>query len=113
MIKHYNFNYDNWRASVDFTVDTEKFTNEHAQATLNFFLWDYDKENNPIDEIMGKYAIEVLKMASFGGLTKEGIIIEFNNKEGFCKIDGTFGITLDSFTELDIDENLLDVEITG
>lgn len=72
-IRTYKFNYDNYEATVTFKVDTDVFTNEHANATLEFFLWDYDEDEEPITEVLRKYAMEAIKVATR---------YSFNVKEG-------------------------------
>lgn len=92
----YRYIYDGIEAEVKFEVDRKKFTKEHAQATLDFFLWDepYDTEEDPVDEVMKKYAIQAIKSATFNNYTVIGVISDFENMEGFMKIDGTSGIKL-------------------
>jgi len=111
MIKKYHFDYDNLEANVTFTVDTEKFTNEHAKSTLDFFTWDYDEDADPIDEVMKKYALEAIKIASANNYTTYGVIKEFNENEGFCKVDGSSGIKLEVVHGYEFDPDKLDVVI--
>jgi hypothetical protein len=111
MIRHYTFDYDVLEAEACFKVDTEKFTNEHANTTLEFFIWDYDKEADPIDEVMKKYAIEAIRIATFNGYNEIGVIEEFNDTEGYCKVDGSSGITLNSISEYTFDSAKLDMTV--
>ena len=111
MIKKYDFNYDFHKASCEFEVDLDKFTDEHAKSTLTFFLWDYDEEENPIDEVMKKYAMECIRVATFNNCNKFGVIDEFNNKEGFGKLNGEIGVTLTYIEGLEFDDNDLDMKI--
>lgn len=94
MIKEYVFNYNFNKAEACFRVDTEKFTKEHALATLNFFTWDYDREADPIDEVMKKYAIEAIQQATWNSYNTYGVKEQFNELEGFCKVDGSMGLEL-------------------
>lgn len=110
MIKHYTFNYNVYEAEAAFKVDTEKFTEEKAKATLEFFLWDYDTEADPIDEVMKKYAMEAIKIATFEDYNLAGVIEAFKNKEGFFPIDGSHGIELNLINEYEFDE--YDLEMT-
>lgn len=64
MIRHYTFNYNTYDAEACFKVDTEKFKAEDAKLLLEFFTWDYDKEADPIDELMKKYAIKAIWIAT-------------------------------------------------
>ena len=111
MIKKYTFDYNTYEASASFIVDTDKFTNEHAKETLEFFSWDYNKDEDPIDEVMKKYAIEAIKIATFNGYNLFGVKSEFNNLEGFCKVDGTSGIELVEVSEYEFDDDSLDMSI--
>ena len=112
MKKRYDFNLASYESMALFEVDLEKFTPEMAQATLDFFMWDYDKEADPVDEVMKKYAIEAMRISTINDCNELGVIDEFENKEGFAKIDGSDGITLISVTGFEFEERLLDVEIT-
>lgn len=112
MIKKYKFNYDFREATAVFEVDTEKFTVEMANATLEFFTWDYDKEENPIDEVLKKYAMEAIFLATANPWNSTlGIISLFENKEGYSKLDGSNGIKLIDVEGYEFSEHLLEVEI--
>lgn len=111
MIKHYDFNYNMYEAEACFKVDTEKFTEEHAKATLEFFLWDYDKEADPINEVMKKYALQAIEIATFNDYNEYGVIEEFNDLEGFCKIDGSSGIELNYISKYEFNETALHMTI--
>lgn len=112
MKKEYNFNYYLHKAAVCFVVDTEKFTEEMAKSTLTFFVWDYDDEADPVDEVMKKYAIEAIKIATFNNYNAYGVKSEFENNEGFCRVDGSYGITLTSVTAFEFEDSDLEVKIT-
>ena len=94
MIIQYNFNYDNGDALANFEVDTDKFTPEIAKTTLDFYTWDYDEAAEPIDEVMGKYAIKAIQLATFEDKNTQGVIELFKNEEGFGNVDGSIGVTL-------------------
>lgn len=111
MIKHYTFNYNIYEAEACFKVDTDIFTKEHAKETLEFFAWDYDKEADPIDEVMKKYAIECIRVATFNNFNVFGVKQDFKNKEGFCNIDGTMGIELNVISGYEFDEGSLAMTI--
>ena len=113
MIKHYSFNYNSYDAEVCFAVDTEKFTVEMANATLNFFTWKYDKDADPIDEVMKKYAMEAIKIATYNNYNINGVINEFMNLEGYAKVDGSLGITLNFISGYEFDEDGLSVTIVS
>ncbi len=113
MIKTYTFDYNLGDAKVSFKVDTSIFTKELAQATLDFFTWDagYDEDEDPIDEVMRKYAIEAIRIATMNWCGVEGVISEFKNKEGYASIDGSMGIQLESIRSYEFDENEMSVSI--
>lgn len=106
MVKTYEYEYDTWDASVTLEVDLEKFDKTMALLTLNFFSWNWDREADPIDEVMKKYAMECLRIASHEELNIQGVIIQMNHVEGFGPVDGSIGIKLVevSGVELDIDK---------
>lgn len=110
-IKTYSFNYDLYGAEAKFTVDTEKFTDEHAKATLEFFTWDYDKDADPIDEVMKKYAMESIKIATFNNYNTMGVIDEFEDNEGYARVDGSVGLTLVSVEKYEFDPESLYMEV--
>jgi len=93
-IKKYNYDYDFCEASAHIEIDTEKFTKENALATLNFFDWDWDEEEDPIFEVVKKYALEAIRQATFNNYNTQGVIGIFKNLEGFASVDGKFGIKL-------------------
>lgn len=112
MIKVYDFEYISaWDATVSFEVDTDVFTPEMANITLEFFTWDYDEDNDPIDEVMKKYAMEVIKQATFNNYSESGVINAFNNNEGFGCIDGSIGIKLIEITPYEFDESELTMSV--
>lgn len=111
MKKKYNFEYGSYEAGVEFEVDLEIFTEDHANETLSFFIWDYNKEENPIDEVMKKYACESIRIATVEDFNEKGVIDEFMNKEGYCKIDGSSGIKLTSVTAFDFESTFLMMEV--
>jgi hypothetical protein len=111
-IKTFKFIYGCYEASANFKVDTDVFTNEHAKATLEFFTWDYDKDNDPITEVLKKYAMEAIRLATRYSFNIWGVISDFNNKEGFTKVDGSSGLTLMSVEGYDFDEENLEYTVS-
>lgn len=110
MLKQYNYEYGFAEATVSFQVDTDVFTAELANDTLTFFRWDYDKEADPVDEVMKKYAMEAIRQATFNSYNELGVIEAFNNNEGFGRLDGSIGITLLEVTGYGFDESQLTLE---
>lgn len=108
--KLYKFNYDYHKAEVEFEVDLAKFTPEMANETLTFFLWNYDEEADPVDEVMKKYAMRVLQVGNNYSTT--GVIRNWD-EEGFCPIDGSFGITLKEYESFEFDQSDLEMEVTN
>lgn len=111
-IKTFKFNYDSYEAEAVFVVDTDVFTSEHAKATLEFFTWDYEKSNDPIIEVIKKYAMEAIQVATRYSFSVRGVISDFNDKEGFAKIDGSLGLTLLSIEGYEFDEDKLDYTVS-
>ena len=107
MINTYEFNYDFYQASCTIEIDTEKFTVKMAKETLTFFVWDYDKEANPIDEVAKKYAMLVIEKATQGYSLYD---IRNRQFEGFFSMDGKDGIKLIECESIEFDEEKLTVK---
>ncbi len=112
MIKTYLFKYGYNKASANFEVNTEIFTESVAQLLLDYFTWDYDKDENPIDAVLKKYALEVIREASFNNRCTCSVISSFNGKEGFCRLDGSIGIRLIGVENFDFYEEDLEMVVT-
>lgn len=108
--KIYSFNYDFNSAELAFEVDLEKFTELHAKETLEFFSWNYDKDGDPIDEVLKKYALEVLRI---GGDLNHSQIIFYWNQEGFGPINGKIGIKLVDYRGIEFDSDNLEMEVSN
>lgn len=106
----YKFNYDFSWAVLAFEVDLEKFTEVHARETLEFFSWNYDRTADPIDEVLKKYALEVLRV---GGDSSEAGIIHSWNQEGFGPINGDIGITLINYEGITYFDDDLEMEVSN
>lgn len=113
MIKHYTFDYNIYDAQASFKVDTEKFTEEIAKSTLDFFDFDYDKEADIIDEVLKKYAMEAIRISTFDNYSTKEVIKDFNCNEGFFRVDGTMGIELMTVKRYDFDEDKLSMEVVN
>ncbi len=113
MKKKYKFDYDNGEASAEFEIDTEKFTPELAKETLDFFSWDvpYDEDGDYVDEVLKKYAIEAVSDATCNNHNTYGVIYDFENKEGFCRLNGETGIKLLNVSGYEFDDYKLQVEV--
>jgi hypothetical protein len=92
----YEFNYLHYRATVTFKVDPEKFTAEKAKETLEFFAWTNQPDPNGdlVDEFMKKLAIECFIAGCERGWNERGVMSQFENREGWPRIDGSEGITI-------------------
>ena len=108
-MKKYKFNYDYFSAECEFEVDLSKFTKEKAQATLDFFSWDYDIEANPIDEVLKKYAILVLEKSNQYLISH----VKTHQFEGFCVMDGSEGIKLTTVVEYEFDIEQLQMVVVN
>jgi hypothetical protein len=111
MIRHYTFNYNFYEAEACFKVDTEKFKPEDAQLLLEFFSWKYDKEADPIDELMKKYAIKAIWIATAENLNEFGVKDWFEEQEGFIAIDGSQGVELNLIEAYEFDEDSLSMDV--
>ena len=111
MIKTLEYDYSRHEASCTLQLDTEKFMKEDAQVLLDFFSWDYpyDTDANPVDEYMKKVAMECIKVATFNNYNEKGVISEFEEMEGWPRIDGTNGITLLDVSTYEFYEGDLDL----
>lgn len=109
--KQYDFNYDFFKAQVRLEVDLETFTVEMANETLTFFHWDYDEEADPIDEVMKKYAMAIIRHTVEKNFHSVSSIKSDFSEEGFGPVDGTIGITLISFDGFELNENDLEMEV--
>lgn len=106
----YTFDYDMHRASATFLVDRDRFDTEHALATLNFFSWDYDQQADPVDEVLKKYALECMRLATENGHNHIGVTASMANREGFFPVDGSSGITLTHVEGFEFDPDDLQVD---
>jgi len=115
MIKIYDFVYSTHEAEASFKVDTEIFTEEMAKETLEFFAWDndYDHDGDPIDEVLKKYAIEAIWIATRNRYNTLGVTRDFEENEGFCNIDGSFGIELLHVSGYELDDDALSMTVTA
>lgn len=105
MIKEYTIDYDYGEATAVFDVDLEKFTPEIARATLDFFVWEYDKDNDPVEEAVLKYGISAIRVAMQNCCGVFGVVQEFHSKEGYAPLDGSLGITLKKVTQFELLED--------
>lgn len=112
MKKKYSFYLALSGAFAEFVVDLEKFTEEMARETLEFFVWDYDKEEPPIDAVMKKYALKAIEIATVEDYNAYGVISEFYDLEGFCELDGSTGIELVNVQRFDFEESDLAMKVT-
>ena len=112
MQKRYKFTYDlEYELQVVFKVDTDKFKPEDAKTLLNFYSWDYDQDEDPINELLKKYAIELLILTSGSKFNLYTVRNMFERQEGFISLDGSQGVELVSVLGHEYDESLLDMEI--
>jgi hypothetical protein len=112
MKREYKFIYNTYDANASFIVDTEIFKEEDAKELLEFFSWNYDKNANPIDELMKKYAIKAIWVATTENYNLYGVQSWFEEQEGFINVDGSQGVELTSVTEYEFDEDGLEVVVS-
>lgn len=111
-IRRFYYNYSTGDAEVSFLIDDSIFTKDMAIGMLEFFTWDYDKEADPIDEIMKKIAIKCISIATAESYNVYGVISEFEDLEGFARLDGSAGILLIDIAEYEFEERDLDLKIS-
>lgn len=94
-------------------VDRSIFTEQHAKATLDFFLWDYDDEEDPVTEVLKKYALQIMAVATeHNASSREEVMrIWARSIEGYGPIDGTIGIDLINVTPIDWHDHYFNLEI--
>lgn len=106
----YDFNYNFHEAYATFEVDNEKLTEENAKMMLEFFTWNYDEDGNPIEELMKKYGMKAIEVASAERYNTYGVKEWFEDTEGFLALDGSQGIELTNVCMYEFDEDLLSLE---
>ena len=106
----YDFNYNFHEAYSTFRVDDEKLTKENAKEMLEFFTWDYDEDANPIEELMKKYGMKAIEVATAEDFNTYGVQCWFDESEGFLPLDGSQGIELTNVARYDFDEDSLNLE---
>lgn len=106
----YIYDYDMREAYAEFDVDTEIFKADHALMILSFFTWDWNRENDPVDEVMKKFAIRAIEIASVNNFNAYGVSEEFKDQEGFMPVDGSHGIKLIQVEGYQFDEEKLSIE---
>ncbi|MGY3054349.1 hypothetical protein ACVWYG_002556 [Pedobacter sp. UYEF25] len=104
MIKNYDFDYNCGEGRACFIVDTEKFNTELTREYLDFFTWDYDEDEDPIDALMKKYAMQAIRISTLENYNEFGVISWFADAEGFPLIDGSIGIKLTQVEGYEFDD---------
>ena len=102
--KIYKCDYDGKEAYAEFRVDFDKLTNEDAKTLLDFFSWDYDSENNTIDELINMYAMIAIRVATANNYNEFGVKNWFEDNEGYLRIDGSYGVELIKIEPYEFDE---------
>ncbi len=99
MILRYSFSYNVYDVEGVIAVDTEKFTKEKAQEFLDFFDWDFNRKNDPIEEAVKKYCQLCVKLG-VGGLGRIQVEKEISELEGYFPMGENTGIHLE---DLDVE----------
>lgn len=109
MIKRYTVEYSfhDWQCVIDF--NTELFTKEHVTEYLAFFVWSYNKENDPYEEYAKKLAQKIIIDSM--ELNIEGVKDVFEDAEGFPKLDGSTGVELVYCECWSFDDDDFEIEI--
>lgn len=108
MIRTYKFDYNLGEASAIIKVDTSKFTADSAQKLLAFFTWTYDEDADPIDELMDKYAIHAIRIATLENYNLIGTKNWFADTEGLIAMDGSQGVELIEVERYEFDMSRLE-----
>lgn len=111
MIRQYNFDYNYHEAYASFTVDTKKFKESDAKMLLEFFDWDINEDGNLIDELMTKYALKAIEVATAENCNIRGVKRWFQEQEGFLAVDGSKGVELTSVTHYEFSDDNLEMEV--
>lgn len=98
-----------WGCSVTFGIDDEVLKSQSfdVMTCVNGFLAGgedrlYQYDGNVEHAALSMIAAQVIRTRFSENYHKEGIIIEFNDLEGYPALDGSKGITLLDFDELEI-----------
>jgi len=110
MQKEYVVNYDCGAGEVVFEIDVDKFK-KVAQQTLDFFTWSYDKDECPTIEAVKKYAEACMRFAMVENTDSVPYIVAEFAQEGYCRVDGSYGILLKSIYYPEIDDTRFEVTI--
>lgn len=111
MKKTFQFDYNYQEAGATFVVDTDVFKPQHAKDLLEFFTWNYDKNADPIDELMRKWAMQAIEIATAENYNEYGVKSWFKENEGFLAIDGSMGVELKFIQQYEFDESVLFVTV--
>ncbi len=87
------FTIDYDECEIELLVDNDPKYLAIYQDFLDFFVWDYDKSADVRVEAVKKISVEILRQ-SVNYWTVEGMVKEFDDKEGFPRLCGADGITL-------------------
>ncbi|MGA6117170.1 hypothetical protein [Sphingobacterium anhuiense] len=110
-IRTYEFDYLFGEASATIVIDTEIFTEERALEVLEFFVWDWDRNADPITEAAKKYALTAIRIATAEGYNTFGVKDEFNSMEGYYPFGQKYGIQLKEVEQLEFHDLRLDFEL--
>lgn len=90
------YEFENKGGYCTLEIDLDKFTEEKAKETLDFFAWEfpYNKDKNLIDEVAKKYALECMAIATIKGYSILGVVEEMKDNEGFYSVEGSEGVKL-------------------
>ena len=110
-IKTYEFDYNYGEAEAILKVDLDVFKEDMAKELLDFFGWEYDDETI-IDDLLKKYAMKAISVATSEYLNEYGVKRWFAEQEGFIALDGSQGIELILVSMYEFDDELLEVTIS-
>lgn len=112
-IEKYKIDYQVYEAFCILEVDDTKVTMQLCKEFLDFFSWEHpcDDEGDLKHEAIKKIGIQCIKESTFNFHNTKGVISDFENLEGFPKIDGSQGIKLITVEGYDFDPNGFQLEL--
>ncbi len=114
MIKTYKVEHRNtyWTCEIGINHDLAK-TDDLLSMVKFWAGGDYRLDINDGDVIktfVQQLAREIFLIAAANNFNKLGVIKEFVNREGWCMMDGSWGITIEDVDDLDFDHDEFEVK---
>lgn len=109
----FDYDYAIGEASAKFEVDRDILKPDTAIEYLKFFRWEepYDKDGDPIDELIKKMAMQAIRFATQNSHNLYGVTCDFDEAEGWLPVDGRFGVKLIEVSPYEFRESELEETI--